>query len=201
MPTRPSRANPSSPPPARPRTRRRGQTPPTPTRITSWKKPIAARPHAHPKFTPEEVALALKTARGLVAIAARKLRCGTQLVRNYIKKYEVVRETQDEARTFLVDTAESKLHAAVQKGAPWAICFTLKCLGKDRGYIERQEHTGAGGVPLASGETVIVVAGDTRDYIAKLREFRDALRTRQAIPISAPEVGGNGHGSGGPEQF
>ena len=50
----------------------------------------------------------------------------------------------------LLDVAESELYKAAKTGKAWAICFLLKCKGKDRGWIEsvRQEITGADGGPV-----------------------------------------------------
>ena len=39
-----------------------------------------------------------------------------------------------------MDLAEKRLFDLVNEGHPSAIIFTLKTLGKHRGYIERQEH-------------------------------------------------------------
>jgi hypothetical protein len=33
-------------------------------------------------------------------------------------------------------------------GEPWAVALTLKTLGKQRGYVERQEVTGADAGPV-----------------------------------------------------
>jgi hypothetical protein len=47
-----------------------------------------------------------------------------------------------------IDIAESKLMELIGKGQPSAIIFFLKCLGKDRGYVERVETTGKDGADL-----------------------------------------------------
>ena len=38
-----------------------------------------------------------------------------------------------------MDLAESALKRAVLAGEGWAVCFALKCQGKNRGYVERVE--------------------------------------------------------------
>ena len=48
----------------------------------------------------------------------------------------------------MVDTAELKLWQCIQNGEAWGITLCLKTIGKDRGYVERQEHTGQDGAPL-----------------------------------------------------
>jgi len=50
-----------------------------------------------------------------------------------------------------LDFTESKLKKAIVNDQGWAICFHLKCKGKKRGWVERQEVTGADGVPLHGG--------------------------------------------------
>ena len=51
----------------------------------------------------------------------------------------------EHARGEVVDYAEQKLRPAILNGEPWAIAMALKTIGKSRGYVERQEVTGADG--------------------------------------------------------
>ena len=111
------------------------------------------------KYTPEQIITALEKHKGLVSKAAKALRCSRQTVMNYAARYPEVREAMDDAREAMLDVAESKLFDAVRKGQPWAVCFYLKTQGKKRGYIERQEFTGADGEPL---KVVITYADETR---------------------------------------
>jgi len=68
--------------------------------------------------------------------------------------YEWVREDKafaaaiDDINEEMLDFAESKLQAAIATGASWAVCFFLKCKGKARGWVERQELTGPQGGPV-----------------------------------------------------
>lgn len=48
----------------------------------------------------------------------------------------------------LIDLAEQKLMEKVEEGVMDAIKFFLKCQGKDRGWVERKEISGAGGGPI-----------------------------------------------------
>jgi len=50
---------------------------------------------------------------------------------------------------FVLDFAESSLHKQIREGNTTATIFFLKTKGKKRGYIERQELTGAEGKPLS----------------------------------------------------
>ncbi len=127
----------------------------------------------------------------MIARAARSLCCTPQTVRNYLERYPALAQVMAEERELIVDTAELKLHSAVRRGEPWAVCFTLKCLGKDRGYAERQERAGPGGQPVPSGDqgTVFVLGGTTEQYIAKLREVRARVRDAgQSVPFDGTPV-------------
>ena len=53
-----------------------------------------------------------------------------------------------EPKEVRVDIAESALDKLIAEGNPTAIIFFLKTLGKSRGYVERQEVTGADSQPL-----------------------------------------------------
>lgn len=96
------------------------------------------------KFTTAQVIDALKETKGMVYIAARKLGCSARTVYTYAKRYQSVQAAIDEHRGHFVDTAELALNRAVLAGEGWAVCFALKTLGKDRGYVERHqlEHSG-----------------------------------------------------------
>ena len=54
-----------------------------------------------------------------------------------------------EAEETKKDYVEAKLSKLIDDESPAAIMFWLKCKAKDRGYVERQEVTGAdGGAPI-----------------------------------------------------
>jgi hypothetical protein len=104
------------------------------------KKPSKGR-----KVIPDKVIIdALIKARGLVTIAAKVAGCRYETVRDRIKSSKRVAKAAERAREEQLDLAEGKLLQAVAEGKPWAICFFLKCIGKKRGYIEKQqvEHSG-----------------------------------------------------------
>lgn len=97
------------------------------------------------RYTAEEVATAIRESRGLITYAAKRLGCSRNTVYNYIERYASVAEAQDDARNELLDTAELQLARQINEGNITAIIFTLKTIGKHRGFIERHEHTGAEG--------------------------------------------------------
>lgn len=50
-----------------------------------------------------------------------------------------LKEEMDNAKESLLDIAESKLFQAISEGNVTATIFFLKCQGKQRGYIEKQQ--------------------------------------------------------------
>jgi len=100
---------------------------------------------------------AVKECKGLLTLVAEKTGLGYRTVNRYATEFPTVQEAVREAKEGMVDLAESKLFAAIDKGDAWAICFYLKTQAKHRGYVERQEITGEGGKPV---KTEIIVRSD-----------------------------------------
>jgi len=97
------------------------------------------------KFTQAQVIKALRASKGMMYVAARALNCAATTIYNYASRYPAIQAVIDQERGIMVDTAELALWAAVQKQQPWAVSLVLKTIGKNRGYIERQEIAGADG--------------------------------------------------------
>jgi hypothetical protein len=113
-----------------------------------------------PRYTPDEVAAALRAAGGVHAVAAEKLGCHRTTILDYVRRHPKVRQAYDEARAVAVDKAESKLMALVEREEWPAIRFMLVTLGRDRGYSLK--HTPA---------EKFVEAGDEDDAAA----FQEAI--------------------------
>lgn len=96
-------------------------------------------------FTPEQVVTAITEARGILAVAARRLGCSRQTLNTYSHRYASVRAALDDSRENLLDFTESKLLKLIDDENITAIIFYLKTQGKRRGYVERSEVTGAEG--------------------------------------------------------
>jgi hypothetical protein len=73
----------------------------------------------------------------MVTLAAKRLGCTADTIQNYYKKFQTVAAAKESARTELLDLAELKLWAAIQRDEAWAITFCLKTIGRSRGYGER----------------------------------------------------------------
>lgn len=121
--------------------------------------------------TVEEYAQALREAKGMVSIAARRLGVSHQAVTQRINRHPTLQQVRDEAREEMTDIAELRLYERIQFGDAWAICFYLKTQGKERGYVERTELTGAGG----------------GDITVRAVDYRDGLRA--LAPPEADDAG------------
>lgn len=97
------------------------------------------------KFTNKAIIDAVKSVNGMIYLAARQLGCTPQAIYKRMNKSPIIREAVDNARGEMLDIAEQKFRIAIQNGEPWAIAMALKTIGKHRGYVERQEVTGADG--------------------------------------------------------
>jgi hypothetical protein len=100
-----------------------------------------------PHFTPEQMIAAITEARGLLSHAAKKVPCHPETVREYVKAHPEVKAALYEARELRKDDGESGLFTLMDRGDLAAIKYYLATQAKDRGYVERQEITGADGQP------------------------------------------------------
>lgn len=89
------------------------------------------------RYTVKQVVDALHETKGLVYLAAKKLGCEPKTIHNYATRYAAVKEALVTARGEMVDVAEAKLYQAVTNGEQWAVLFSLRTQGKERGYVER----------------------------------------------------------------
>jgi hypothetical protein len=101
-----------------------------------------ARPRV---YSDEKIIAALTETMGLVYLAAQVVGCDPDTIYRRAKKSAQVNSHIAFERGKIIDTAEMKLFQAINAGEPWAIAMTLKTLGKNRGYVERMEQTGADG--------------------------------------------------------
>ncbi|MBD3251470.1 hypothetical protein GF380_03375 [Candidatus Uhrbacteria bacterium] len=98
---------------------------------------------------------------GNITTIAQRLNVARNTVYNAMKKWKKVDEAVAAERETMLDLAENKLASEVANGNITAIIFTLKTLGKDRGYVERQELAGPGGKELTI--RIVEVPADDSD--------------------------------------
>ncbi len=90
--------------------------------------------------------------RGNVSAIARELKITRSTLHNNIQADETLKQLLADERERMLDNAEDKLGDAVDKGEAWAVCFTLKTQGQERGYVEKQKIEHSGTVEVATFE-------------------------------------------------
>ena len=100
------------------------------------------------KLIKKTVAEALKKTNANISLAAKSLGVDRSSLYDFVNKHDDIKQLITDERESLVDIAESALKSAVIEKEAWAVCFTLKTIGKHRGYVERVEQTGANGGPV-----------------------------------------------------
>jgi len=73
---------------------------------------------------------------GIVSDTAKELSIHRQTLSKWIKEDVELQKAQIEARENLKDFCEGALIEGIKKGQPILTIFALKCLAKDRGYID-----------------------------------------------------------------
>tara|TARA_R110000765_G_scaffold365878_1_gene455991 strand:+ start:1876 stop:2253 length:378 start_codon:yes stop_codon:yes gene_type:complete len=95
----------------------------------------------------ESILKALEKSLGVVTVACRKSDIPRSTFYKWLKEDEGFANEVKEIENIALDFAESQLHDQIGNANTAATIFYLKTKGKKRGYIERQEITGADGMP------------------------------------------------------
>ncbi len=90
---------------------------------------------------------ALEKSLGIVTTACKNVGIGRTTFYEWMKDDKQFEKEVNEIQNIALDFAESQLHKQIGDGSTAATIFYLKTKGKKRGYIERQEITGADGMP------------------------------------------------------
>ncbi|MDA3832094.1 MAG: hypothetical protein PF495_01725 [Spirochaetales bacterium] len=95
-------------------------------------------------LTIKQIETALLGTGGFVTYAAKKLNCTHQNIKKRIDGSPYLQEVMDSIHEGYLDLSEHALLKRIRDEDLGAICFYLKCQGKKRGYVEKQqlEHTG-----------------------------------------------------------
>lgn len=99
-------------------------------------------------ITAQEAIEAIRGSGGFVTEIAKRLGVSRTHVYRLRDKYVSVAEAIEDEREKQKDFAEGQLLKGINSGNMTAIIFFLKCQAKERGYVERQELTGADGGPV-----------------------------------------------------
>jgi transposase len=75
---------------------------------------------------------------GLIAPVAKALGVNRNTIYNWLEKYPEFKQAFNDANENVLDFTEGKLYELVKDKNLGAICFLLKCKGKERGYVEKE---------------------------------------------------------------
>ena len=95
----------------------------------------------------ESLLKSLEQSLGVVTVACKKADIPRSTYYKWLNEDEVFEKAVREIENVALDFAESQLHKQIADNSTAATIFYLKTKGKKRGYIERQEITGADGMP------------------------------------------------------
>jgi len=90
---------------------------------------------------------ALEKHLGIVTTACRIVGVGRTTYYGWLNDDEEFAKQVEDIQNIALDFAESQLHKQIGDGNTSATIFYLKTKGKGRGFVERQEITGANGMP------------------------------------------------------
>lgn len=91
---------------------------------------------------------ALRKSGGFQSKAADMLGISQPAVSKRISNNKRLQRAVRAIKEQYLDLAEINLLKLIRDGDLGSICFYLKCQGKHRGYVERQEITGRDGTPI-----------------------------------------------------
>jgi hypothetical protein len=95
----------------------------------------------------ETMLKALEKSLGIVTVACKNADVPRSTFYKWLKEDEDFASEVKDIENIALDFAESQLHKQIADNSTSATIFYLKTKGKNRGYIERQEITGADGMP------------------------------------------------------
>ena len=108
----------------------------------------------------ESLLKSLEQSLGIVTVACKKANIPRSTYYKWLKEDEAFAIEVKDIENIALDFAESQLHKQIGADNTSATIFYLKTKGKNRGYIERQEITGADGMPT---NFQIEIIGATKD--------------------------------------
>ncbi len=104
---------------------------------------------------------ALEKSLGIVTVACKNSDVPRSTYYKWLNEDEDFALAVKEIENIALDFAESQLHKQISENSTPATIFYLKTKGKKRGYIERQEITGADGMPTNFQIEIIDKTEDT----------------------------------------
>ena len=134
---------------------------------------------AEQRFSAQQVIDALTATAGIKSAAAKRLGCHVNTVENYIARYPTVAAAATQARSGIIDIAESILVRRLNAGEWDAAKFVLTTLGKDRGYGQSVDvnltiDEMVKRIVDATGDPPEVVRPFVTDFVAEKQKRRTA---------------------------
>lgn len=118
----------------------------------AFEKAKGATVEDKPLYPKELFEKAIQASHGVKALVAMNAKCSRQTVDNAFKRWPELVDLFDAAKSELVGKATSALVDDIENkandGHQRAYMFVLKTFGKDEGFVERSEVTGADGAAL-----------------------------------------------------
>ena len=106
------------------------------------------------KLTVEAVERALRKHHGILQPAADVLGVCRDGLAKFIERNPSLKDVRQQAKEAFVDGAEGALASLVSEKHPGAVMFTLRTMGRHRGYVERNELAGQLGIEVREMEPV-----------------------------------------------
>jgi hypothetical protein len=97
---------------------------------------VSAKKRVFGNITYGEVEEAIWNSEGMLTSVARDLKLSVYYVKSILSKYKLLRQDFEEHREALLDETEECLMEKIRRGDTTAMIFFLKCVGKQRGYVE-----------------------------------------------------------------
>jgi hypothetical protein len=163
--------------------------------MISESKEKSQKSQRKPRLSDDQIAEALRQSACRVSLAAEKLGYTFGTVHKRIRDSEYLQEIVEHERELMVDLAESQLKRAVIKGDAWAVCFTLKCLAKARGYVEKQMVEHSGRIDGHNVSIEVQIQDNWYGNIDRLTECQNNAAEGIAPPDTGPAVSSDAQGS------
>lgn len=99
-------------------------------------------------FDKDTVLEAIKDSGGIMSTIARRLGVTWHTADSWVKQYDETKQALQDERETILDLAESTLFRNIKDGNSQDAKWLLSTMGKNRGYSERHEITGADSGPI-----------------------------------------------------
>lgn len=111
----------------------------------------------------KKIRKAIEKHRGNVTLVAKSFSVSRTTVYKFFEIHPELKECLQDEREKMIDNVESTLYNQALDGNTTAMIFFLKTQGKNRGYVERQEVTGADGESLPPAIVNVYLPDNGRD--------------------------------------